>query len=287
MRTAESVMVGVLKTDHSKACVLAESHGSPVETQTRPGSENLRQAEKRHFWFASRNARIIAYLKKLDLNPPTRIVEVGCGRGTVLSALVAKGYRADGIEMQEGLCEEAAGNCPGARVHCMDVTRGDPSAVCGRYACVGLFDVLEHAPHPGTLLDACRDLLEPDGCLVGTVPALMSLWSSLDDASGHRIRYGRTTLCYDLEGAGFDVIDIRYFFQALVPILWWQRRDLRGSEHESFADRQRIAQEGLRLPSEVANFVGKVVCGAERSLGAVLPLGRMPGASLLFSCRHR
>lgn len=280
-------MVGTLTTDPLDACLSAELDSGPLDTQTRPGSESLRQAERRHFWFASRNARILGYLKKLDVSPPSRIVEVGCGRGTVLSALLATGYRADGIDLHEGLCEEAAANCRGATVHCMDVTRGEPSDTCGRYACVGLFDVLEHAPHPGTLLDACGDLLEPGGCLVGTVPALMSLWSTLDDVGGHRIRYDRSALRRELQGAGFDVIDIRYFFQALVPILWWQRRGLRGARHESFADRQRIVQDGMRIPGAAANFVGKMVCGAERALEAVLPLGYVPGASLLFSCRRR
>ncbi len=264
-----------------------ESRGRSAPSPLRPGSESLRQAEKRHFWFAGRNARIVAYLKQCGLEPPSRVVEVGCGRGAVLNALVDRGYSADGIEMHRGLCEEAAKDCPSATIHCMDVTRGDRLTVLGRYACVGIFDVLEHAPQPAELLQACGDLLVPDGLLVGTVPALMSLWSSLDDVSGHQIRYERATLRRDLEGAGFEVVDIRYFFQGLVPILWWQRRGLRATRRESFADQQRIVEEGLKVPSAAANFVGKALCNAERMVGSVFPLGFLPGASLLFSCRIR
>jgi hypothetical protein len=79
-----------------------------------------------------------------------------------------------------------------------------------------MLDVLEHIPNEGDALEAARHLLQPEGLILLTVPALQVLWTHHDDMNHHQRRYDRARLRSALERAGFEVLELRFLFHSLV-----------------------------------------------------------------------
>ncbi len=99
------------------------------------------------------------------------------------------------------------------------------------------------------------------------MPADERLWSAHDDAVGHVRRYTRDTLGTALSAAGFEVVDVRSWNVLLRPVVALRRRSTTGSD---LVPLHPTVNAGLRG-----------VITAER----YLPLGRLPGVSLLVRAR--
>ena len=241
----------------------------------------LSAAEDAHFWHRSRNALITSRLQALGTPAGAEVVELGCGGGAVAAALSTAGYKVVGVDGHVPRLREAARRAPQAEFWAHDLSKGPPPVPQAHFAVVALFDVIEHLDHPAAALADAMRLLAPGGLLVGTVPALMALWSPIDEASGHKRRYSRATLGEILGGvAGARLVEIRDFNRHLVPLTWLQRRKLpRGG------DSDRMLAENLQVPSKPVNAVFLGVAAVERMLSPVLELTRLPGASLWFALR--
>lgn len=236
----------------------------------------LSAAEDRHFWHLSRNAFIADRLGRLSIRPPARVLELGCGGGCVASHLSRLGYRVTGVDGHLPRILEAAARAPDARFVVEDLARRDGLADERGADAVGLFDVIEHLDHPEALLGRAVDLVRAGGWVVGTVPAIMALWSEADARAGHRVRYGRRRLESLLRSVGgVDRVETVPFNRLLVPLLWLQRRALaRGAPDERL----------LRVPWQPVNRSMYLLLRAEHRLG--LPHPRLPGASLWFALRR-
>jgi 2-polyprenyl-3-methyl-5-hydroxy-6-metoxy-1,4-benzoquinol methylase len=253
----------------------------------------LEESQKNHFWFRARNLQILQFLARDGVAPPAKILEVGCGSGTVLSALADAGYRACGLEMHRELATRAAVSVPRAAVFCANVfTPPAELRAQGPFDAVGFFDVLEHLAQPERVLHACARMLVPGGLLVGTLPALKALWSDYDAYAGHRLRYDRRALDTLFRSAGLAASRADYFFQALLPAMLVRRavvgrRDLGQSpgQGEDGERRRRAQHRALDVPGALASAALAAACGAERAARRILPLGSLPGASLWFSAR--
>ena len=88
-------------------------------------------------------------------------------------------------------------------------------------------NVLEHVADPVAALRHIHGALMPGGRAVLYVPAGQWLYSSLDDALGHRCRYSPATLRKELEVAGFEVEHLKSFNRTSVPGWWWNGKVLR------------------------------------------------------------
>lgn len=247
----------------------------------------LEASQRTHFWFPARNLQIADFLRRDGAPPPARVLEVGCGTGTVLSSLRRAGYETVGVEMHAELARRAAAENPGSSIYSLDVRdppeeflREDPFDV------VGAFDVIEHLAEPEAALRACASLLRPGGLLVGTVPALPSLWSDYDAHAGHRLRYTLPAVRGLFARASLPAPRVSYFFQILVPGLLGRRAMIgRAGRHD--ADRRRAAQHlALDAPGPLVNRALASACAIERSIRRVFPpVDRIPGASIWFSVR--
>jgi SAM-dependent methyltransferase len=89
---------------------------------------------------------------------------------------------------------------------------------------VCLFDVLEHLPDERGALQALRAVLVPGGALVITVPARRSLWSEVDEVSGHLRRYEAGELEALLDSEGYQVEYLTPFMMSIYPLFWLSRR---------------------------------------------------------------
>jgi hypothetical protein len=88
---------------------------------------------------------------------------------------------------------------------------------------VGLFDVIEHIDDDVTFLDGLRSYLPGGSRLYLTTPAFGSLWSDVDNYSGHFRRYTRKTIGKTLTDAGWTVDFTSYIFSYLPPLVWTLR----------------------------------------------------------------
>jgi SAM-dependent methyltransferase len=208
---------------------MANSAFTPSDS-VKPGSYDpayfspLFAIEDRHFWFRARN-NIIATLAAQTvtrLSPGYRMLEVGCGTGNVLRVL--KQTCQKGVVMGMDLFVEglryAQQRTPAP------LLQGDMHAppFATSFEVIGIFDVLEHLPDDLRVLADLYNMLAPDGVLLLTVPAHMSLWSYFDEASHHCRRYELGELERKLVTSGYQVEFISHYMAGIFPLVWLWRR---------------------------------------------------------------
>jgi SAM-dependent methyltransferase len=201
--------------------------------QARDGYEagifaTLAETEDRSFWFRARN-RLIVQLAAEFSRPGDRYLEIGCGTGYVLEALVRDcGLEATGSELfAEGL-EFARSRVPSAGFAELDA-RSMPYEEA--FDLAGAFDVIEHIDDDVGVLRGLHRALRPGGVLLLTVPQHPGLWSAADDYAHHVRRYRRRELVERVEAAGFEVLRTTSFVVSLLPAMalsrWRGRRSPR------------------------------------------------------------
>jgi SAM-dependent methyltransferase len=250
----------------------------------------LEASQASHFWFPARNRQILQFLRRDGIAPPARILEVGCGTGTVLAGLARAGYRMTGVEMHPELARRAAAANPSVPIYSLNLFSAPQElARGGGFDAVALFDVVEHLAEPALVLRACAALLAPGGSLVGTLPALPVLWSDYDRFAGHRLRYDRRSLFALFEGAGLPRPRGAYFFQTLLPgmlarrALVGRRRIEAGASGDT--ERRSAQHRALDAPPRPINAAFAAACAFERAIRRALPFDAVPGTSLWFSAR--
>lgn len=237
----------------------------------------LSMAEDRHFWHKARNELIIRRLERLGITPPQHVLELGCGGGCVSSALDHAGYRVMGVDGHLVRVAEAARRAPSSQFLVHDLRLGVES-LPNDFQAVGLFDVIEHLDDPVSALQQATTRVPSGGYVVGTVPALMQLWSEIDVLSGHRTRYTESSLRTVLAAVqGTSVVEITPFNRALVLPIWLRRKaPITKNENQT---------EELKLPSPMVNSLMHKVLRAEYRIAELLPFNPFPGASLWFALK--
>lgn len=203
-------------------------------THPRPGDDELSRHYPSSYHVYSppspvRNGRVGAVIRRVAMMPYTlrfgapdwtiapfgngRFLDVGCGAGGVLQRMSAHGWKCAGIDLSADAVRAARRAAPDAAVEQATLETYRPH---GTFAAISLQHVLEHLPRPLSSLTRCRELLEPDGCLLVSVPniesfearAFRSRWIGLD-IPRHLTHFSRTTLTELIRRAGFDVVRVR------------------------------------------------------------------------------
>lgn len=246
--------------------------------------ESLFMQEQNHFWFRARN-RIIGEVIKNNLTlskKKTSFVEIGCGTGYVLSYIESKfGFEMVGIDKyKEGLF--FASKRTSARLIRHDVA--EKKDIHLRFDAGGLFDVIEHIDKPETFLKNCAKLVKKDGMILITVPAYMSLWSKIDEISGHKKRYTKEELSSLLLKCGFKPVMVNYFGMFISAPLFIYRK-LFGRfflERKEMPD-QDILLKSLRPPPALLNILYEYSMILESKLVNKIPLPF--GSSIIMAAR--
>lgn len=141
--------------------------------------------------------------RRVDQSAPVgRVLDVGCGDGTLLDALARTGRCAQGLERSSGR---------------PDVSAADISEVDGRWAAVVFWHSLEHLPQPRTALHQACQLLGEDGLLVVAIPNAASLqarvfgdrWFGLD-LPRHLVHLPASSLVRAVQEEGLRVRRVSY-----------------------------------------------------------------------------
>jgi 2-polyprenyl-3-methyl-5-hydroxy-6-metoxy-1,4-benzoquinol methylase len=158
-----------------------------------------------------------------------RILDVGAGFGAVSGALAERSPDRQIVAIEPAanvystLVERSAmtPNVETRQVTSRQLLDGDGAR---SFDTVLYVNVLEHILEDAAELGTAFELLRPGGHLGLFVPAMPSLYGSLDFKSGHYRRYTRAHLADLLDGAGFDEVSVRYFDPLGVVPYWTMYR---------------------------------------------------------------
>jgi len=169
-------------------------------------------------------ARHIAFLAR-GLRPGARVLDVGCGRGVLLSRLADLGFEVHGVELSAAA---ARGADPRAHIRIAPdlAGAGYPDAFFDE---IVIWHVLEHLRDPrGTLLEAHR-LLRPGGRVVVAVPNFASAQARWADAAWFHLDLPRHLFHFPLpalrrliEATGFACESEHHFSLRQNPFGWIQ-----------------------------------------------------------------
>ncbi|HSS60964.1 MAG TPA: methyltransferase domain-containing protein [Candidatus Limnocylindrales bacterium] len=239
-----------------------------------------RKVEDVHWWFVGRRRILLQVLDQYvghNGSGPLRILDVGCGTGTMLTYLASFG-KAQGVDIDA----EAIGYCRERGLE--DVRLGEASALPfddSTFDLVTALDVVEHLDDDSAAFREAWRLLRPGGHLLVTVPAHRFLWGDQDEVNMHKRRYVSRELRKRLVEARFEVVRLSYMNALLLPPIAAARL-LRRLEHRL---RPRIqAESDFRYPAPgPLNQALGWVFGAE---AAVLKRADIPfGVSILALAR--
>ena len=149
-----------------------------------------------------------------------RVLDLGCGNGSLAAALAARGFDVTGVDASESGIAVAKTAHPGDRIafhvgSCYD----DLAGRFGRYPAVVSLEVVEHVYYPRKFAACVADLLRPGGTLILSTP-YHGYWKNLAMAvtgkmdahftalwdHGHIKFWSVKTLTTLLTEAGLDVV---------------------------------------------------------------------------------
>jgi len=224
-------------------------------------------------WVASRHVRSLIR----GLRPGARVLDMGCGRGVLLSGLLAAGCETHGVEISR---DAVAGIDPRARIRIASrlAEAGYPDR---HFDLVVLWHVLEHLPDPVETLREARRILKPGGRLVIAVPNYSSLQSQVFgerwfhlDLPRHLFHFPCAALKRLLHRQGFSCRSWHHFSLRQNPFGW-----LQSSVNGRFRWRRNVLYKLLyrretptpRIERFLARLL-KLACYASLPLGVLLSL---------------
>lgn len=203
-----------------------------AETRT---ERTLSSASDEYLWDVSGEVGSHSYLlpavtAELERLSARRVLDLGCGNGTLTARLHEAGYDVTGVDHSSSgiaLAQRAHPGIPFAR---HDLHEPLPAAHTGCYDAVVAVEVIEHLLLPRRLMAAATAALRPGGALVVTTPyhgylknlalaltgSFDAHWAPLRDY-GHVKFFSRRTLTRLFEEFGYA--DIRFRTAGRVPPL--------------------------------------------------------------------
>ena len=147
-------------------------------------------------------------------------LEIGCGKGDV-SAHLAERHGWSGVAIDSSDAAIAQASARLARHPQVTVRRQALADARGSFACILMWDVLEHIDDDRGALRADEALLAPGGALLLAVPSNPREWRWDDDFYGHVRRYTEGDLRAKIADAGLEP---QAFWDFTFPLYWALRR---------------------------------------------------------------
>jgi len=160
-------------------------------------------------------------LRRLGRANSRTLLNVGCGAGLFNALAEARGFRLTAIEPDPEAFKVAQKRAmKESLIINTSLFAFEPSQ---QFDVIVLHDVLEHIEDESSAVRRLSELLKPKGILIGSVPALQSLFGRHDEELGHFRRYRKRSLRSSLSHE-FRVDRIRYFGLSGIPFVWYFSR---------------------------------------------------------------
>ncbi len=177
---------------------------------------------ERYWWYQGKQLLVRKLLKSTGVQPGCRILDLGCGTGTMFGFLSEWGD-VTGMEYSQEAAG-LAGNLGTAAV--IRATTGAIPFKPGSFNMAALFDCLEHMENDEQVMKDVGNILTRGGIAVITVPALSFLKSRRDEQLGHLRRYSVGRLRNLLSSSGFTVEKMTFGYECLfLPLLLKSLKD--------------------------------------------------------------
>lgn len=168
------------------------------------------------------------YLRRALTHVPERgrIMEIGCGNGFFLEKALALGFReAWGVEPSLEAVELAPERVRGTIKTGLYTRESFPA---DQFDTVCAFQILDHAPDPAALVEACHEHLRPGGIALfinhdcGALSArLLGELSPIVDVE-HTVLFDQRTMRRLFEACGFRVVEV-FSVRNRYPIHYWAK----------------------------------------------------------------
>ena len=143
---------------------------------------------------------------------PGRLLDVGCGSGTLLALARERGWQGRGIDVNAA----SIAHCRAQGLEAIVGSFPHPAFAGLEFDAVVLNDVLEHLVDPRAALTEVRRLLAPGGVLFVTTPDVGAVVARLSGRrwvhlkpSEHLVYFDRRTIARLLGGVGFTIVECR------------------------------------------------------------------------------
>lgn len=161
--------------------------------------------------------RILLSVINSYLKSEMKVLDIGCGAGTLDFYLANKGYQVTGVDISETAirsCRETAKNLgiKNADFKVLDFPDETPE---GKYDAVLFFEVIEHLADDNKALKRIYSLLKPGGILFLSTPSKnaplykLGLTKRFDKEVGHLRRYSDQGLSSMLKESGFKITELK------------------------------------------------------------------------------
>jgi len=169
--------------------------------------------EDTYWWFVARRELVRAFLESaFAARPNPLILDVGCGTGATLKALVDLGPVV-GVDR----APDALRYCRRRGLRSLSLATAEALPITSDSAdAILALDLLEHVADDAAALREFARVLRPGGILLITVPACPQLWSEHDEALDHLRRYRLPHLRRILLSAGLRIDKLSYLITSLL-----------------------------------------------------------------------
>lgn len=229
--------------------------------------KKMYETEETHWWYRSRTSIVRDTLKKIYGDRDNlKILDLATAVGNNFKNFDKRGelYGIDISWESIKYCKERG----------IDrIIRGDAMKLPfkdGAFDLVIALDAFEHFEDDRRAMREILRVLNRGGYLIATVPALMLLWSTHDEAFHHQRRYAKKELSGKLNATGFTDEHITYWTSFLMPPIYLFRK-IRGF----YRDKEHVSDFYTELPSAICQFLERALTleRAAISKGITVPLG--------------
>ena len=194
--------------------------------------------------------------------PPGRFLEIGVGSGHFYEDLLKHGFHGIALDLNSDLIAEHQASAL-LSTDRMVFRSLDFFLIREQFDLVVAFEVLEHYEQDLVCLARWKELLNPGGTLIFSVPAHMKQWTENDSRAGHARRYEKVELFEKLSKVGLTVHEVWCYGFPLLNLTY------------PYSSRFRLSGEGTRFKEkDLCNWISETSllssAGSEKTFDSLM-----------------